>query len=89
MNQQFEARKETKQSQVFNTEVHGAGCGLDRVWIGLDPGLDRPGPRIGPTFLCMLQLGCSVTRKGQQGEGSKWTPWLLGSLALQQCQLGS
>ena len=63
------------------------------VWIGLDPGLDpgldRPGPRIEPTFLCMLQLGCSVTRKGQQGEGSKWTPWLLGSLALQQCQLGS
>ena len=43
MNQQLEGRKETKQSQVFNTEVHGAGCGLDRVWIGLDPGLDRPG----------------------------------------------
>ena len=20
----------------------GCGCGLDRVWIGLDPGLDRP-----------------------------------------------
>ena len=59
------------------------------VWIGLDPGLDRPGPRIEPAFLCMLQLGRSVTRKGQQGEGSKWTPWLLGSLALQQRQLGS
>ena len=43
----------------------GAGCGLDRVWIGLDPGLDRP--RSGPTCLCMLQLGCSMTRKGRQG----------------------
>ena len=52
MNQQLEARKETKQSQVFNTEARGAGCGLDRVWIGLDPGLDRPGPgpRIKPNF---------------------------------------
>ena len=56
----------------------GSGSVWIRVWIGLEP-----------TFLCMLQLGCSVTRKGQQGEGSKWTPWLLGSLALQQCQLGS
>ena len=30
----------------FNTELvwvgAGCGCGLDRVWIGLDPGLDRP-----------------------------------------------
>ena len=58
------------------------------VWIG-SGSVWMPGPRIEPTFLCMLQLGCSVTRKGQQGEGSKWTPWLLGSLALQQCQLGS
>ena len=56
MNQQLEARKETKQSQVFNTEVHGAGCGLDRVWIGLDPGLDRPGPRIEPDFCVCCSL---------------------------------
>ena len=43
----------------------GDGCGVDRVWVGLDPGLDRP--RSGPTCLCMLQLGCSMTRKGRQG----------------------
>ena len=43
----------------------GCGCGLDRVWIGLDPGLDRP--RSGLTCLCMLQLGRSMTRKGRQG----------------------
>ena len=43
----------------------GASGGLDRVWIGLDPGLDRP--RSGPTCLCMLQLGWSMTRKGPQG----------------------
>ena len=48
--------------------MHGAGCGLDRVWIGLDPGLDQPRPRIGPAFLCMLHLGCSMTGKGRQGE---------------------
>ena len=36
----------------------GAGCGVDRVWIGLDR------PRRGPTFLCMLQL---MARKGRQG----------------------
>ena len=62
----------------------GSGSVWIRVWIGLGLGLE-----LNPIFLCMLQLGCSVTRKGQQGEGSKWTPWLLGSLALQQFQLGS
>ena len=39
----------------------GCGCGLDRVWIGLDPGLDRP--RSGLTCLCMLQLGCRWQEK--------------------------
>ena len=66
----------------------GAGCGLDRVWIGL--GLDRP--RSGPTCLCMLQLGCSMTRKGRQGAQAASVQ--LGCLAgwpcnLQQCQLCS
>ena len=76
-------RKEGNQTITsFNTEIHGVGCGLDRVWIGLDPGLDRPRPRIGPTFLCMLHLGCSVTRKRTtRWAGSKWTAWLLDSLA--------
>ena len=69
----------------INTEIHGAGCGLDRVWIGLDPGLDRPRPRIGPAFLCMLHLGCSVTRKGRQGEQA--ASGQLGSLDVQQLQL--
>ena len=68
----------------------GCGCGLDRVWIGLDPGLDRP--RSGLTCLCMLQLGCSMTRKGRQGVQSASVQ--LGCLAgwpynLQKCQLGS
>ena len=39
----------------------GAGCSLDRVWIGLDPGLDRP--RSEPTYLYMLQLGCSIKKR--------------------------
>ena len=80
----------------FNTELDvvwvgaGCGCGLDRVWIGLDPGLDRP--RSGLTCLCMLQLGCSMTRKGRQGVQAASVQ--LGCLAgwpynLQQCQLGS
>ena len=80
----------------FNTELDvvwvgtGCGCGLDRVWIGLDPGLDRP--RRGLTCLCMLQLGCSMTRKGWQGVQAASVQ--LGCLAgwpynLQQCQLGS
>ena len=64
----------------FNTELvvvwTGAGCNVDRVWIGLDPGLDRPGS--GPTCLCMLQLGCSM-----RCASSKCTAWLLGRLALQ------
>lgn len=47
--------KETKQSQVF----------LDRAWIGLGPGLDRS--RSGPALFCVLQFGCSVTRKGRRG----------------------
>ena len=68
----------------------GASGGLDRVWIGLDPGLDRP--RSGPTCLCMLQLACSITRKGPQGVQAASVQ--LGCLAgwlynLQQCQLGS
>ena len=68
----------------------GCGCGLDRVWIGLDPGLDRP--RRGLTCLCMLQLGCSMTRKGRHGVQAASVQ--LGCLAgwpynLQQCQLGS
>ena len=68
----------------------GASGGLDRVWIGLDPGLDRP--RSGPTCLCMLQLGCSVTREGPKGVQAASVQ--LGCLAgwpynLQQCQLGS
>ena len=45
-------------SWVANQRLPG---GLDPVWIGLDR------PRIGPTFLCMLQLGCSVTKQGGQG----------------------
>ena len=57
----------------FKTEIHGAGCGLDRVWIGLDPGLDRPRPRIEPTFLRMLQLGCSVQ---QVDSLAAWQPGL-------------
>ena len=60
-----------------------ASCGLDRVWIGLDPGLDRP--RSGPTCLCTLQLGCRITRKGRQGVQAASVQ--LG--CLQQCQLGS
>ena len=68
----------------------GASGGLDRVWIGLDPGLDRP--RSGPTCLCVLQLGCSMTRKGPQGAQAASVQ--LGCLAgwlynLQQCQLSS
>ena len=59
VNQQLEERKETKQSQVLTRRY----TELVVVWIGLDPGLDRPRPRIGPTFLCMLHLGCSLTRK--------------------------
>ena len=43
----------------------GASGGLDRVWIGLDPGLDRPRSR--PIYLCILQLGWNMTRKGSQG----------------------
>ena len=88
-------RKERNQTITsFNTKLVvvwiGAGCGLDRVWIGLDPGLDRPGS--GPTCLCMLQLGCSMTRKGRQGVQAASVQ--LGCLAgwpcnLQLCQLGS
>ena len=88
-------RKERNQTITSsNTELVvvwiGAGCGLDRVWIGLDPGLDRP--RSGPTCLCMLQLGCSMTRKGRQGVQAASVQ--LGCLAgwpcnLQQCQLCS
>ena len=70
VNQQLEPRKETKQSQVLRrryTELVvvwiGSGSVWIRVWIGLGPR-----PRIGPTFLRKLQLGCSVTRKGRQGE---------------------
>ena len=75
----------------FNTKLDvvwvgaGCGCGLDRVWIGLDPGLDRL--RSGLTCLCMLQLGCSMTRKDKKRTtrcaGSKCAAWLLGRLALQ------
>ena len=64
------------------------------VWIGLDPSLD-PGldrPKSGLTCLCMLQLGCSMTRKGRQGVQAASVQ--LGRLAgwpynLQQCQLDS
>ena len=51
------------------------------VWIGLDPGLDRP--RSGPTCLCMLQLGCVQAGGVQLGCLAGW-PY-----NLQQCQLGS
>ena len=88
-------RKERNQTITsFNTELVvvwiGAGCGLDRVWIGLDPGLDLP--RSGPTCVCMLQLGCSMTRKGRQGVQAASVQ--LGCLPgwpcnLQQCQLCS
>ena len=90
MNQQFEERKESKQSQVL-TRRH---TGLVVVWIGLDPGLDRPRPRIGPTFLCMLHLGCSVTRKGRQGEQAAsgqlgcLTAWMCNSCSLTAWQRG-
>ena len=97
-------RKERNQAITsFNTELVvvwiGAGCGLDRVWIGLDPGLDRPGS--GPTCLCMLQLGCSMTRKGRQGvqaasvqlgrpalQLATVSAWQFDSLDAQQLQLG-
>ena len=71
------------------TDIHGAGCGLDRVWIGLDPGLDRPGPRIEPTFLCILQLGCAcgkkrTTRWRQQVDTlAAWQPGLATASAWQ------
>ena len=88
MNQEFEARKETKQSQVLMWS--GSELVVVVVWIGLDPGLDRH--RSGLTCLCMLQLGCSMTRKGRQGVQAASVQ--LGCLAgwpynLQQCQLGS
>ena len=66
----------------FNTEIHGAGCGLDRVWIGLDPGLDRPRPRIGPTFCVCCTLGAVWQEKDDKV--SSLTAWKLGSVALQQ-----
>ena len=100
-------RKERNQTTTsFNTELVlvwiGASCGLDRVWIGLDPGLDRP--RSGPTCLCMLQLGCSLTRKDgkvrrqQVYSLAAWqagliqlttvSAWQFDSLDAQQLQLG-
>ena len=62
--------------------------GSGSVWIGLDPGLDRP--RIGPTFLCMLRRGPIVTRKGRQGGPGLTTVsvWQFDSLDVQQLQLG-
>ena len=86
----IEERKETKQSQVLTRNWLWSGSELVVVWIGLDPGLDRP--RSGPTCLCMLQLACSITRKGPQGVQAASVQ--LGCLAgwlynLQQCQLGS
>ena len=55
------------------------------VWIGLGLGLDRP--RIGPTFLSMLQRGCIVTRKGRQGGPVLTTVsvWQFDSLAAWMC----
>ena len=64
-NQEFEERKETKQSQVLTQTWLwvwiGVGCGLDRVWIGLDPGLDRP--RSGPTCLWCCSLDAAWQEK--------------------------
>ncbi len=61
-------RKEGNQTFTsFNTEIHGAGCGLDRVWIRVWIGLRLELDPLFWSFLCMLHLGCSVTRKGRQG----------------------
>ena len=61
----------------------GCGCGLDRVWIGLDPGLDRP--RSGLTCLCIYVAAWMQHDKKRTTRcaGSKCAAWLLGRLALQ------
>ena len=88
-------RKERNQTITsFNRElvVVWTGCGVDRVWIGLDR------PRSGSTFLCLLQLGCSMARKGRSGVhaasgqlgclAASVSAWQLDSLDAQQLQLG-
>ena len=90
-------RKERNQTITsFNRELVvvwiGAGCGVDRVWIGLDR------PRSGPTFLCMLRLGCSTARKARHGVqaasgqlgclAASVSAWQFDSLDAQQFQLG-
>ena len=72
----------------------GAGCGLD-------PGLDRP--RSKPIYLKLLQLGCSMTKKGRQGgqaasvqlgrlalcQACNLIAWMLNSCSLAAWQLAS
>ena len=60
----------------------GCGCGLDRVWIGLDPGLDRP--RSGLTLFVYVAAWMQHGKKRTtRCAGSKCAAWLLGRLALQ------
>ena len=97
VNQEFEARKETKQSQVLTRSWMWSGSELVVVvvWIGSGSVWIRVwiGPEV-DSHVCvyMLQLGCSMTRKGRQGVQAASVQ--LGCLAgwpynLQQCQLGS
>ena len=71
---------------------HRVGCGLDRFGIGLDPCLDWPRAyRIGPIYVFVYVAAWMEGDKKRKTRwaGSKWTAWLLGSVALQQCPLGS
>ena len=90
------SKEETKQSQVLTRSWMWSGSELVVfvVWIGSGSVWIRVwiGPEVDPTCLCMLQLGCSMTRKGRQGVQAASVQ--LGCLAgwpynLQQCQLGS
>ena len=79
----------------FNTELDvvwvgaGCGCGLDRVWIGLDPGLDRSGSGSGSAqkwthmFVYVAAWMQHDKKRTTRCAGSKCAAWLLGRLALQ------
>ena len=83
MNQEFEQRKETKQSQVLVVIWIGASGGLDRVWIGSGSVWIRVwiGPEVDPIYVAAWME--YDKKRTARCAGSKRTAWLLGRLALQ------
>ena len=85
VNQEFEARKETKQSQVLTRSWSGSELAVVVVWIGSGSVWIRVwiGPEWTHMFVYVAAWMQHDKKRTTRCAGSKCAAWLLGRLALQ------